>query len=282
MSETYCGKDCAACTYKEQLSCPGCAAGPGKRFGGQCDLAKCCQNKGHRTCETCQNISHCGVYRGRARIPENRIKQRQAEEARLEALARRAPVLSRWLSILFWLVIPSTIAGILTADAIAQAIPALKLPGQILSFLCNLAYGGILLWLSREQYRYSPAGFCIALSGLLTLVSNIAFGANNQGWSLVISICAAIITLVGEYNEFMGHAGILADADGELSEKWEKLWKWQIGITLTILGSTILVGLAPLLVALVLLAACIGAIVVSILKLVYLYRTAAAFRKYME
>lgn len=281
MSENYCGKDCAACTYKEQLGCPGCAAGPGKRFRGTCDLAKCCQEKGHRTCETCQIISHCGVYRGRERIPENRIKRREAEQARLEALAQRAPGLYKWLSILFWLVIPSALAGILTTDVLVQAIPALQLPGQILSFLCNLAYGGILLRLSREEGRYGTAGVVFIISGALSLLTDMLLGG-HRGWVLVISIVTAILSMWGEYNEFMGHAGTLADADGELSEKWEKLWKWNIGITLSMLVSTILAGLAPLLMLLVLLAASIGMMVVDILKLVYLYRTAGAFRAYME
>ena len=49
MAETYCGKSCAECTKKEQLNCSGCKAGPGRQFGGDCELAKCVRDKGHET-----------------------------------------------------------------------------------------------------------------------------------------------------------------------------------------------------------------------------------------
>lgn len=281
MSETYCGKDCAACTYKEQLSCPGCAAGPGKHFGGDCELARCCQSKGHRSCETCQNLFHCGIARGKDRMAENRIKKREAEEARLAALIRRAPVLSKWLQLLFWLIIPSTVADILTQNFLTEAIPALALPGHILSGVCILAYGAILLRLHKEEEKYGFAGGCTMLAGVLNLLSATVLGG-SEGWVLVLSIVTAIISLVGQYQEFMGHSAVLVEADAELSEKWEKLWKWNIGTTVAILAATILVGIAPLLMLLVILAGCIAAIVVSILKLVYLYRTAQVFKEYLE
>ena len=48
MAETYCGKVCRECEQKEALSCPGCKLGPGKLYGGDCELAKCCREKGNR------------------------------------------------------------------------------------------------------------------------------------------------------------------------------------------------------------------------------------------
>ena len=53
MAETYCGKICAECAQKETLNCSGCKAGPGRQFGGDCKLAKCCRAKGHQECATC-------------------------------------------------------------------------------------------------------------------------------------------------------------------------------------------------------------------------------------
>ena len=50
MAETYCGKSCEECTKKEQLDCSGCKTGPGRQFGGDCELAKCVRDKGHETC----------------------------------------------------------------------------------------------------------------------------------------------------------------------------------------------------------------------------------------
>ena len=57
MAETYCGKSCAECTKKEELNCMGCKTGPGRPFGGDCELAKCVRDKGHETCETICRIT---------------------------------------------------------------------------------------------------------------------------------------------------------------------------------------------------------------------------------
>lgn len=79
MNETTCGKNCLECTYKEALNCPGCKAGPGKTYGCTCELAKCCQDKGHETCQTCGHLPTCRTYQGRYRIPEYRQQRAQAE-----------------------------------------------------------------------------------------------------------------------------------------------------------------------------------------------------------
>lgn len=56
--------------------------------------------------------------------------------------------------------------------------------------------------------------------------------------------------------------------------------EWYIGMTLGLLGSILLMLIIPILGLLVALVTAIGTIVVSILKLVYLYRTAKVFREY--
>ena len=84
--------------------------------------------------------------------------------------------------------------------------------------------------------------------------------------------------MVGEYQEYMGHSELLWDVDVELSDKWHKLWKWYIGCFLALLASIVVILLSPILGLLVTLAAAIGILVVLIVKLVYLYRTAMLFR----
>ena len=102
MARTYCGKSCDECSYKEELSCPGCLAGPGKPFYAECDLAQCCQIKCHESCETCSIQPHCGKLRGKERIPEQRIRNRQAEAEHLASVRSRTPVLAKWLWLLLW------------------------------------------------------------------------------------------------------------------------------------------------------------------------------------
>ena len=69
-----------------------------------------------------------------------------------------------------------------------------------------------------------------------------------------------------------------------LSEKWRKLWRWYVGLLIAAAAGILilfmgLMAFAVLIIgAVVILAAAIGILVVGILKLVYLYRTAKVFR----
>ena len=73
MAETYCGKSCIECAKKEILNCPGCKAGPGRRFGGDCRLAQCTREKGHEACETCGFRGECSNLKRREEMPDLRL-----------------------------------------------------------------------------------------------------------------------------------------------------------------------------------------------------------------
>ena len=120
MAETYCGKNCTECAQKESLNCQGCKTGPGRQFGGACELAKCVRDKGHETCETCGFKGSCGTLRSRDSMPDYRRRKIEAEETRKAAIAKRAPVLDKWLWILFWLFIPSEIGGLMANETIVE------------------------------------------------------------------------------------------------------------------------------------------------------------------
>lgn len=79
MEGTYCGKLCEECQYKEMLQCPGCKEGPGKAWNCECELAKCCRDKGHQNCTTCSYSTSCGKLRGRNNEPEQRLRKREDE-----------------------------------------------------------------------------------------------------------------------------------------------------------------------------------------------------------
>lgn len=281
MAETYCGKNCTDCSQKEALSCPGCKVGPGKQYGGDCKLAKCCIEKGHQECSTCGFNGHCGTLRGRASMPDGRLKAIEIEKERKAAVAKRAPVLGKLLWILFWLIIPATVASFMTNDTIVGWIPSLRLPGTILSAICSLAYGLILIRLASEEEGYMTAGVCALVgSGASVLLAFLSGGAEAPGWTLLISIPAAIVSLVGDYQEFTSHSVVLNGLDDDLAESWSSLWKWYIGMYGAMIGSILLIIIAPILGLLVCLAALIGICIVDITKLVYLYRTAKLFKDY--
>ena len=280
MAETYCGKNCAECTQKELLNCQGCKYGPGRRFGGDCKIAQCAMEKGHETCDTCSFMGNCSIQRSCTGMPEERIRRLEAEAARKAEAAKQAPLLGKWLWLIFWLIIPSSVAGILTNQTIVQYLPSLNLPGQILNAICCAIYGISLLKLASVEEFYKKAGIFVLIAGGVSAAVAVVAGATGQtpAWTLLLTIPAAIVALVGEYNEYMGYSAVLSGVDDELSEKWAALWKWYIGMFLGMFGCILIMLIFPLLGALALLAAAIGLIVVGIKKLVYLYRTAKLFR----
>ena len=281
MAETYCGKSCEECTKKEQLKCPGCKTGHGRQFGGDCELAKCVRDKGHETCDTCGFKGNCGTLRSRESMPDYRIRKIESEKMRKAAIAKRAPVLGKWLWIIFWLIIPSSIGSIMAHETTAKILPGLLMPGQIINAICSLTYGAILLKLGSEEDRYRTAGICALIAGASSaLAAVINGGSDDATWILIFTLPAAIVAIVGEYNEYMAHSAVLSGVDNELSVKWEVLWKWYIGLFAGIFGSILLMLIIPVLGAIAVIGATIGTLVVSILKLVYLYRTAKIFREY--
>jgi len=191
----------------------------------------------------------------------------------------RAGYLGKWLSLLFWLIIPGTIAGLLGSNIFMTSAPGLYMAGQILNALCTAASGFIFLKLSREEDHYHIAAICaFVAAGASLLVSIISGAAQTPNWTLFISIPAAIVALTGTNHEFKAHSSILFNIDHELSERWVTLWKWYLGTFLGMLGSVLLLLIVPIFGLLVLIVAAIAFIIVSIIRLVTLYNTARDFK----
>lgn len=195
-----------------------------------------------------------------------------------ENISQKAGLLGKWLWFLFWLIIPSALASAMTNENIVQLFPALYWPGQILNTLCSVAYAVILLKISSENKHYLTSGICCLIS---VISSTILAFISTQAWTLIISLPAAVISLIGEYHEYVAHSEIIYEIDEEQSKKWTSLWKWFIITFCAMFASIIVILLSPFLGLAVLLISLIGVLVVSILKLVYLYRTAKLFREYL-
>lgn len=277
--ETYCGKSCEECPQREALNCPGCKEGPGRSFGGDCELARCCREKGHETCGTCAFQGTCPKLHNRDRQVEYRRWNQEAQRRQQEELARRVPFLRKWLWILFWLIVPSLIASVLSNENLASVAPHVYYVGSILNAACTIAYGAILLKLSWEEERYKTAGFCTLIPALINaLLLVFSRGGELTGFWLVILIPAAIVALVGEYYEFTAHSAVLVGFDDILSDKWTMLWKWYVGFMVGLIASMVVLLVLPLLGLIAFAVSGIGLFVVGIVKLVYLYRTACVFR----
>ncbi len=281
MAETYCAKQCTDCVQKEVLSCPGCKVGPGRQFGGDCELARCVREKGHETCDTCGFRGNCATLRGCEHMPDYRRKRLLTQEDLKASVSKRASVLGKWLWYAFWLVIPASVAGVMANDTVAKLLPGLYVPGQFLDAAVSAVYGLILLKISSEEERYRSAGICILISSLINLTAAIlSGGSGSPSWMFILTVPGALVALAGEYQEYTAHSAVLNGVDSILAEKWEKLWKWYIGLLGAMLACIVLIVILPGLGLLVLLAAAIGVVIVSIAKLVYLYQTAKCFREY--
>lgn len=264
MFDTYCGKSCQTCGYRAETSCRGCL----EEASRECKLALCCRQKGHKTCASCTYNNHCGMYLGRDTAPEFRLKQKQAMQEYQKSLREKGTVMTKWLWVLFWLFVPSTIASMLS-DWIAP----LHTFGIIVSVLCSMIYGVVLLRLASQEQGYRTAGILVLIVAVMNIPLLLFEETMVAG---AIAIILAILDLIEHYYEFNAHANALEGVDNLLSEQWRNLWKWMIGATMALVLGVIFIIIV--IGALVMLAAGIAILVIRILKLVYLYRTAQVFQ----
>ncbi len=199
----------------------------------------------------------------------------------------RDAVLYKWLRILFWLIVPSALATILSNKSITGSAPTLNNIGQLISILVAIAYGIILLKLGYIENAYRTAGICNLIYGIASvLVFLVSCTLPSSTIISFLNLPGAIMALVGIYYEFKAHSNVLKGTDDDLSEKWSTLWKVYLGLMIALFASAfiavIFILFAPILTVLFLLAIVIGICVVNIIKLVYLYKTSSVFLAYSE
>lgn len=282
MAESFCGNDCAVCAQKELLNCPGCKDGPGREFGGECRVAACCRKKEFESCDACKAKEKYLEFHPLGKQTECRkLKVEEAEQQKKEVITKRAKVLGNWLFILFWLVVPATIASLLQIDFFKETSPDIYIIGQIISAVCFIAHSAILLKIAPAEKRYRTAGICALASAVSPIFDFFTIqSVQKLLLFLVIALPFAIISIVGEYFEYKAHSAVLKDLDNRLSEKWIKLWKWLIGGLLTLFGGVLVMLLAQSLGLIVITIGLVIVVCAYIAKLVCLYLTAMRFRDY--
>ena len=115
------------------------------------------------------------------------------------------------------------------------------------------------------------------ISGVLLLP---AIPEGNWLWWL-LSLPVMVLELCAAYQEFYAHAEVLEELDPELAGKWlADFGNGWIGLLLGLFGCIFLALISAILGLLAILGGRIGLLVVGIVKLVYLYRTAKRFREY--
>lgn len=279
MAENYCGKSCEACSFREKLTCSGCKAGPGRVFGGDCEVANCCRERGHDTCATCNQNNWCGKQRHVENLAETRLQKREQERWEREQLEQYVPMLAKCLTILFWLNIVALVPSFMSND-LTKGFPVIYRVGQTMTLLFSLAAMGFYFVMGKANSYYRKAAIYMGVVTVAEYVMLWITGGETPGWTLLINIPLLVLGFVGRYNLYTAHSEILKPVDIVLSEKWLKLWKWYIGLFITLIASVVVVVILPILGLLAIIAAAIGTIVVSITELVYVYRMMNAFRTY--
>ena len=279
MSETYCGKNCMDCSEKSQLNCPGCRMGPGRVYSGECSIAKCCVTRNVHACEQCTSSTTCFNRRSSEGASGLRLRKQKDEAARQQRLFSNCKLLGNWLMVLFWLVIVTNIAGLILNDDMVTLMPQLKIPAAVFSVLVRVFYGLILLKLTPVSDHYRVSGISMLVCAAILLLNPLI---GTSGWSVVMDLIAVVPSFITEFQEYMGHSDATEELDPDMAGKWRNLWYWYFGCQCAIVVGTLLTLIKLFIAALVVFAAAIGVIVIAVMKIIYLYSTAKAFREYSE
>lgn len=201
--------------------------------------------------------------------------------------AKNAALLGKWVTVLFWLQIASIIAGVL-ADEVFDGAPVIQTIGSLATYGILIANSVILIKLKAVEDWFGKAGICYLVSGLSGFVIAFLILRDSPALASTLTIAMLIVQMRGNYSECTGYEVVLRGADDDLAGKWARQWKLEIICTLTVLFSAIVLlvsayaggGVLTVLVGLITLVASIGALVLGIMRLVYLYRTGDIFRNY--
>ena len=251
----------------------------GRPFSGPCDIAACCREKGHQRCETCAYLSGCPRRTRRDDIPRQEFQRREDEAARQRLLAETAPLMAKWVPLIFWLVVPLVLASLLSSNIVAQAFPSLGAAGTALQVLCGLAYGLFLWKLTPVLREYRTAALCQLALSLMNLV--LLAVPEESGLFFLLGIPTIFVSFYGSYVEFSAHAQAVEPLDAELAASWRKLWKLlllSLGVTvLTYFFFAFMGSFAFMLAAL----ATLGLTgYYAVLRMICLWRTAKLFREW--
>ena len=188
----------------------------------------------------------------------------------------RAKLLSKLFNYLFLLSIGTTLASMFIGDVFSQFIPNLYWPGVILDAACTFAYSVFLLRMADADSQYRTAGYCILIAGAIRLLGSDV-SENASKYVLLLNIATAMVRFIGEYNEMTAHDTLLIEADFNLSEKWTTIRKWYMIVFGTYCISLLVLMVIPKVGVVISVASSLAMIVISILKIYYLYRSSKVF-----
>lgn len=267
MADSYCLKSCSECARED---CPGCRAGA---FTWQCEIVKCCKEKGHESCESCTRASCCSTRTSRIQMPE-KIFAMQRREAELVGKYRGdAAVLAKWVTVIFWSMIAVNVVDLIgLLSAFADIVRWVDLAGTVAALL--VTFWGYYNLRGVDDRFGRVASLQLAVYGITTLLE--VFVPGESALKTIVQLGCGIVGIVVWKSKCETFRDALSGISRELSEKWENQWKlYKLSLWLAFGG--LLVCIIPV-VGLVGLLAVLGGVgvlmFVTIREFVYLWQTA--------
>ena len=281
-----CGKSCETCTVRETYNCGGC---DNVLDTVGCEIAACCRDKNHDSCETCNRFSFCTQRQLSRSMPKRRAEQAELEYNRQLRQFENARILSHRLSKLFILSIFLYATDLLLNDTLLEGLrwgTGLRILNLLLYILGYGFYAYLIYPLRTVETRYGTAAKVFLLSALFHVPMILyEFLPDPNTFLLVLNLLFALLSggfqIYAVYCTCSAHSDALSGLDSELSARWELLYKWQIGLLLFLLCMPV-VAVFGFIGGLALLAAAIALYVIDVLILVYLHRTVRIFRECAE
>lgn len=193
-----------------------------------------------------------------------------------------AGLLAKWISVLFWLNIISIVTGLFTSEGVTERAAALAMFANLANAAVQAGYSAVLIKIVSEDRNYRKSGICMITGVAISLISMLIpdEGGNLAGMAgtLALSLLMLALNLASEYYEFGAHANVLDGIDTVMSEKWRRLWRWTLGTMLGMIVGLLGTFFVPFLGLLIVLIVTVGLIIIGIMRTLYLYQTAKAFR----
>ncbi len=193
----------------------------------------------------------------------------------------RTTMLTKGLWVLFWL----NLIGIVGISSIFDEGTVLYTVFLFAELALELGKALILIRLGALERSYKIAGGCfgavVIYDGLL-LVLTLVLGASGTApvWIAALSLLTPLVDLVAGVFEMTGHIAVVEDVEDGIAEGWKKLRMWYV-IILTVMQLTnYFGGIQPELAATVAGTAAVLLLIVMVFRMVSLYRTVQALRKY--
>ncbi len=273
-----CGKDCETCAVWEEENCPGC-----RHIAdfGECEIAFCCREKGHESCSTCTQRTWCPTVHKAVSMHKYRREKAEAEAETDRRNLEIAGIMVKWCVPLFWLLIVLEVVGL--TDTLFEKVPAMQLVLNSAFILLRLLEAFFLYRMRPAAERYGKASLFAMLTAVLSGISGfLPSGDAARFLSVLVNLPGTVLSYLSVYHIYNAHSDAVTDADGELAEKWETLWKWKIYVLVGLFLAVPVSAVLGILGLLILIAVMAAAVLCDVLELVYLYRMTEVFRHYLE